>query len=576
MKKLIFLFGLATMFATALSFSSCSSEDLQSQNAPQKSGNEILFTYQSAAGTRTATDPQPSTTVATGLNVGIFGVSSETTTTMNNYSNNKYLTAAAGVINLAEGSSDMTWPTTGEATASLYAYAPYQENWTVNAANTFSVQADQSSDANYLASDLLYASATNQAQNSTVALVFSHKLSKVSITIKKATVSNVNLANAKVYITNTKPSTTLNPSTGALGAESGDFTDITAATIASDLTAGDDNSTATACAVVVPQTIAANTGFIKIVTADSRTFIGKLSAETTLVGGHSYSMTISVGTSTASVTEVPIALGSTSLVAWSDNAIGATLTYVAGDYVLNDGTLVHKNNLTDAQKSLVRAIVFTNSSNELSDDDKTAGYIGYAMSVKVMGSKSWKDTESHEEAPGSFAASLEKLNGSSKTATLQTAWSGKMDNAIVNFTNFTSSSNPLVAGAIVGAASGNRNLSGWFAPAFGQMVQILNNLGNAGITSELVIDWGAGSGDFYTSTSSSVLSTINGKVKGLGNSAIFSTGQVFTSVTENGANFFYVKVTDGDLNYGLGKTAGKDGTNRNVLPILAFKLPVTK
>lgn len=322
MKKFNSFFGLATMVATALSFASCSSEELQSQNPPQKTGNEISFTYR-AASTRSAEDPQPNTTVATGLNVGIFGVSDEESTTMTNYSNNKYVTADAGAINLAEGSSAMTWPTADGAKASLYAYAPFNSAWTVDAANSFSVQTDQSTNDKYLASDLLYASAANQTQNTTVNLAFAHKLSKVNITIKKEDGSDVNLAGATVKIINTKLTTSLNPSTGELGAASGDATDILAATIASDLTAGDEDSKATACAVVVPQVLAENIGFVKIVTADSRTFIGKLSAATTLAGGNSYSMTISVGTPTAPVTEVPITLGSTSLVAWTDNNIGA-------------------------------------------------------------------------------------------------------------------------------------------------------------------------------------------------------------------------------------------------------------
>lgn len=322
MKNLKSLFGLATAVATVLSFTSCSSEELPSQNDPQKAGNEISFIYR-AASTRTVVDPQPNTTIATDLNVGIFGVSSEATTTMKNYNNNKYVTATAGAINLAEGFSAMTWPTTSEATASLYAYAPYNSAWTVDAANAFSVNSDQSTDANYLASDLLYAAAASQAQGSTVALAFSHKLSKINITIKKETGSNVNLAGATVKIINTKLTTSLNPSTGELGAASGDATDILAATIASDLTAGDESSTATACAVVVPQALTANTGLVKIVASDSRTFIGKLSAAATLSSGNSYNMTISVGTATAPVVEVPITLGSTSLVAWTDNAIGA-------------------------------------------------------------------------------------------------------------------------------------------------------------------------------------------------------------------------------------------------------------
>lgn len=335
MKQNKFFLGLATIVAAAFAFTSCSSDELDNQ-AIQKSGSRINFTYGSAM-TRTFTDPQSGTSVSTGLNVGIFGVSSEETTTMTNYNNNKYVTAASNAISLANGSSDMTWPTTSEATANIYAYAPYQDSWTVNAANSFSVLSDQSTDANYLASDLLYASAPSQAQGTTVNLAFSHKLAKINVTITKEEGSNVDLTNATVIIKNTKPTTTLTPSTGALGDASGDATDITAAT--------NLGTNTTACAVIVPQTINAGTELVRI-TAGEKTLIAKLGTNTTFASGNSYNFTVNVGTvDDSSPSVVTLALGTTSVTAWGSNDLGAvSFPKWYATFSASSGSFTYENN----------------------------------------------------------------------------------------------------------------------------------------------------------------------------------------------------------------------------------------
>lgn len=575
MKQNKLFLGLATMFAAAFTFTACSSDDAESQTT-QESGNIINFTYGPAM-TRTATDPQSGTSVSAGLNVGIFGVSSEGTTTMTNYTNNKYVTADAGAINLASGSSNMTWPTTANATASIYAYAPYQENWTVNTANSFAVLANQTTDANYLASDLLYASAISQAQNTNVALSFSHKLSKVNITIKKATGSNVTLNGATVKIKSTKLTTSLNPTTGVLGDASGDATDITAATIASELTPGDDNSTATACAVIVPQTLAASKAFVEITTTDSKTLIGKLSEATTFASGQSYSMTISVGNVTEEVTEVPISFGSNSLVQWIDNPIGLT-AYKVGDFVLADGTCITSEQITEANKSQIAGVIFSTS---VSATDRTAGYNAYAMGLTRMKNRTWGFTDEITAGPTTLAAGLADLDGRTKTSAVvnSSAYTTYLSNSNTDHVATLSSYVPTLTGA---------NMSGWFVPSFGQMVQILNNLGAANISESTITVASLGTNNsFYVYANdnsegkvapATIISNISNYVvtKAGKTESVLVTGDItVATISESAGNKFWTfALTSSGASWELGAAAGKtSNTNRSVIPCFAVAVP---
>lgn len=580
--------GLATIAAAVFSFSSCSSEEAESMQLPSET-RTISFTT-SLAMTRATSDPQAGTSLSTNSQLAIFAVNGSEALTNGN--NERYSVDSNGSLNPSTSSNTMTWP--DGATLNFYAYAPYNNSYTYNGNNSFSIQADQTSDG-YLNSDLVLAQATSKTYNAStpVALQFKHLLSKINITINKAEGASVDLSNATVTITNTLPTITFKPS--ATDAE-GDKILGEASGTASNITAVSELGTATtACAIIVPQTLAAGTALVKIETGSNatsganRTLIAKLGSATTFASGQSYNFTVTVNDLAEPTTEpdyVTLEAGSDNLVQWGNTDLGASTTeaYVAGDYVLKDGSLVHKANLTDAQKQYVRAIVFTNSSDELSAEDKAAGYVGYAMSVVRMGNKKWLDQTLHETAPADFSTSLTTLNGLTKTSTLQAAWNIEDYNstwgeAFVNFTNFTSSSNPLEASALVGASSGNRNLSGWFAPAFGQMIQILNNLGNAGITSETSVSWSNSSSDIYTGTADPT-TTINALVTtDLGKTEAplkidSSNDLIFTTVTEASANnFFLLRITKESGVIGIGKGGSKNNGGRSVLPIVAFKLP---
>ena len=596
MKQNKLFLGLATMFATAFAFTSCSSDDAESQTQKVDQNRTIrLVSTLEKGGTRSTSDPQAGTSLSTSSNLAIWAINTtaDPDAALDKGNNEQYTVDELGNLTPNTAANTMTWP--DGATLDFYAYAPYNSGYSYNAANGFSVQTDQSTEARYLASDLVLARATGKTYNAQtpVALSFNHMLSKVNITIKEDANSNVDLANAVVSITNTLPTTTFNPSTGELGVASGDVTEITAATIAADLEEGVANSTATACAVVVPQELAENTAFIKIVTSEAdgnKTLIGKLSSATTLESGNSYNMTISVGEITEPVTIVDIELGSATLVQWTDNTIGLT-AYGVGDYVLKDGTIVKNGNLTNAQKSNVIAVIF---STTVSTTDATAGYNAYAMGVSRIGAsggtkKQWYVNTSYGLGADNLADGFADLDGLSKTTQIKqnstyTALETNTEH-IANLDNYSLTIN-----------DGVTNLSGWFTPSFGQLIAILNNLGDAGITSSIAKEFKNNSSFYINSdnttwanteqggiTISTVLDKINAYTTAAGKGNILALGNVDlgtvtenTSANANGQKFWMFTVkSDGDweLTAAQAKVGGSGVKEVCVIPVVAVKLP---
>ena len=300
------LFALVAGIATAAAFTACSSDEIELQNGSSKA--DVITLTSRLNMTRATSDPQ-ATQLNTAVTVGAFGVSGDATIT--NGDNNQYTVEANGDLS---ATTEMTWPQEGDV--SIFAYAPYQEGWTYNAANTFSVAADQTTEAGYLASDLVYGT---PAQNpvaqteSAIALNFTHKLAKINVTIQKVEGSEIDLTSGSVTITNTKIATTLNPSTGEIGEATGSAADIKAVAALGDAT--------TACAIIVPQTVEAGTQLVKII-ADGKQLNAKLGTATTFVGGKSYNFTVKVGKVEEPVVEVTLELGSTSIVDWDSEDLG--------------------------------------------------------------------------------------------------------------------------------------------------------------------------------------------------------------------------------------------------------------
>ena len=270
--------GLPTLMACVMLLSGCTAEEMDVQNT--KRSTEIRLTASMQQTTRSASNLQD-TQVSTAVAVGVYGVAGGNT--IANGDN-----AAYSVDNNHQLSAEsaMTWPESGSVT--IYAYAPHQESWSYSmATKIFTVAADQSSDAGYLASDLLYASQTATSQTSAVGLSFSHKLARLALTVTAD--ASTTLTDATVKIVGTKPSTVLTLTDGTISEATGTAQDITIGS-GINITAGQSQ---TLYAVVVPQTISANTTLIEV-TAGGKAWRYHFSSNAVFVGGKSHSASITV------------------------------------------------------------------------------------------------------------------------------------------------------------------------------------------------------------------------------------------------------------------------------------------
>lgn len=271
--------GIPTLMACVMLLSGCTAEEMDVQNT--KRSTEIRLTASMQQTTRSASSLQD-TQVSTAVAVGVYGVAGG-----NTIANGDNAAYSVDDNHQLSAESAMAWPQSGSVT--IYAYAPRQESWSYSlATKTFTVAADQSSDAGYLASDLIYAKATPTDQN-TVNLAFAHKLSRIVLTLQ--TDEGTSLTDATVKIVGTKPSAVFTLTDGSIGTATGTAADIT---IGSGISVGASSST-TLYGVMVPQTIGANTTMIEV-TAGGKAWRYYFSSDAIFVGGKSHSASITVST----------------------------------------------------------------------------------------------------------------------------------------------------------------------------------------------------------------------------------------------------------------------------------------
>lgn len=261
----------------ALALTACSNDD----DIKVGGDNAILLTSSlNVAETRAATDIQTSAFDA-GETVDVY-------ITEHNGGNNpttypqpiEYSTAAGGALTVG---TQYYYPTSGNG-VNIYALYPA----TAATGELFTIKEDQSTDANYKASDLMYGKpATNPVSPSAnaVDIQFSHLLSKVTINLKPgANVTSLN--GAEVKLLGVQPSTTLTASKDgcSIGTASGDATSITVMTATETVTSGS--------AIIVPQTLPEM--FLQV-TLDGATLTGKLaSGAPVLTAGNEYTYDITV------------------------------------------------------------------------------------------------------------------------------------------------------------------------------------------------------------------------------------------------------------------------------------------
>ncbi|MBQ8456668.1 MAG: fimbrillin family protein [Prevotella sp.] len=297
----------------------CSSDEMKNG----QEGQQTPITFVSNVSTmRSANVNLQKTQLAEGVKVGVFVRNADG---FISGGNNAQLTASgAGGFT----GSPIYFPEDG-ASVNVLAYAPYQSGWSdqVDVAATFTVAANQSTDAGYLASDLLHGvptATTNSFTKETpvVALNFQHKLSKLSVKFKTSEDTDVDLKGATINIVNTLPSATLKVSDGTLGAATGTATAIKAVTFASDATEF------LASAVIVPQKVAAGS-FIQVVLTNGKMLNARLNTEATFASGKAYVYSVNISGQGAEA-QAEIELSST-VTDWVEDA-----TELTGDVTEED------------------------------------------------------------------------------------------------------------------------------------------------------------------------------------------------------------------------------------------------
>ncbi len=188
---------------------------------------------------------------------------------------------------------NMYYPIDGRS-VDLFAIHPYSANAKLSENIPFSVQTNQGIQKNYLDSDLLFATRTNQSRaNDTISLVFFHKMSKLDITIENN--DGLDLSTITSFsVSNILPSTTINPLNGEITAAAGSPVSINAYGVASAPEAR--ASVSGIHAIVVPQTIAANAQLFRFTLGQQVYTFTTTEAFTFLSGNqHAVKLTISAG-----------------------------------------------------------------------------------------------------------------------------------------------------------------------------------------------------------------------------------------------------------------------------------------
>lgn len=243
-KTLIFL---SVFCLTAVFITSCEKEQLQ-----------LKLSIQGYSDTQTRTNESG---FQDGDQVGIYVVDNVNNapgvlnTTGNHASNVKFTYSATGSIWAPAVGSEIYW-NDSKTKIDIYSYHPYNSSVGSVTAYPFSVESDQSSTGNYFKSDFLWAKAANvTSQTSPVNLYYGHRLSKVLLTTSVGdgfTTEEYNSTSKSMQLLGTKLSSTINLSTGVATATG-------AAGTITPLNSGNTYS-----AIVVPQTLAPGTTFIKM------------------------------------------------------------------------------------------------------------------------------------------------------------------------------------------------------------------------------------------------------------------------------------------------------------------------
>lgn len=435
----------------------------------------------------------------------------------------------------------------------LVAYSP-SGLWmmeTFNQPVEFSAKTDQTSLENFQSSDLMLSPLTTVADGK-ASLVMNHAMTQVTVHISDVT-GDYDLSDAVLTMTGLHTTVTADLMQNTVSTVEGE-TDVVF-----PYSMSRNAFRASATAIVAPCQVKRGAQLVNL-NIDGKQFSYTIPEDTEWQAGKDnvYSMRLTYQGL------VPI---NSSVEDWGqgDNnltgPVEEVIKYGVGDYLLSDGSFAKADNLTDEQKAKVVAVVF---SEEVSEADKEAGYNAYAMGLESVTAKYGITTGG--ENVSDYTVAIQDIDGRTNTQTLiSAAEAGSIS----------------LDGTVFGSLSSYTELptevaSGWFVPSFGQMIQILNNLGGAGLNAETEVT-PENEKPFYTSTDKSVFSNVNAYVTKAGVStellSTTSTSNIYVTSTVNSNKFWCIQ-TQGGWNWAFGRNAGRDsGFNRYLIPCTAIKLP---
>lgn len=353
MKRITFYIGLMCLFAVWCTSCTNDNEEGIGDDTP------ILLSAEATDGLQTKSTIADGQPLLQNMQVGVY-ISENGGANTSIASNLHYKVSALGGLDLQGGGSQPYYPSSGRGVR-ISAYYPYNSS----TADTydFSIEADQSNDDDYNASDLLYSTQANYVrQNTAHSLPFAHKLSRITYSLLTGN-GAPSFTGAIVSIVNVLPTTEFNRTTGTVGLAKGTNTTIIPNTNG---------------AIVVPQTIASGTRLIKI-SAGGNNYYYKPSSALVLESGKSYDFEITVQGTELQVTYT--------VSNWIDGTVednGGTVTaytYRVGDYYPDPN--VDLSN--PVEKAKIKGVVFWL-------DPASSGKHGKVVSLDETTDTRWANT----------------------------------------------------------------------------------------------------------------------------------------------------------------------------------------
>lgn len=538
--------AVCALMAAVPTLTSCSDDD---EAGGGETGTQAALTVSVAEGDGTAA-------LEEGTQVGIIAVTASDTTACTATATASAAQPLAGIEALTAAMHDGM---------QMAAYSP-AALWTADTYGEpvqFGVQTDQSTEAGYRASDLMMSPLTTVA-GGRVALVMEHKMAKLTVHITDVT-GNYDLTTACLAMPSRLTTVTADIEQGTVTTVDGVKADIT------PYSPSNNAYRASASAIVAPAQAEAGEPLVSV-TIDGETFDYSLTEAAAFEAGKEYVYSMRL------TSEGLVPYGSY-VTAWGDDGEDLTgdaeemLVYGVGDYITSHGTFIKADRLTADNAKDVIAVVF---STQVSEGDAAEGYNAYAMGVERVTGVKFGFADAVNPSVDDWASALNDLDGYWKTAQMWTsdayqAIADKQGTAFQAISDY-STRHPIDASVT----------SGWFMPSIGQMLQILNNLGQAGLTADTEVNISQNNSSIYTSDDASVLERVNAPVEALGleptfpttGSIIYMTSSEYTTSTYN--NFWCIQTAEsgGSWHWGFGKNAGRGSSNgRSLVPCVAVKLP---